>query len=121
MAIHFLFIYMLFVRGPDAGNASGVELAEVAQLFIILWPALAALFASHAFSFFTNFLGRQEYRGRTLNDQMTEPYNRIIFMHLVLIFGGGLTIILGELTPVLLVVISLKIFFDVKAHLKQRQ
>jgi hypothetical protein len=121
MAIHFLFIYMLFVRGPDAGNASGVELAEVAQLFIILWPALAALFASHAFSFFTNFLGRQEYRGRTLNDQMTEPYNRIIFMHLVLIFGGGLTIILGELTPVLLVVIGLKIFFDVKAHLKQRQ
>ncbi|MCH8227811.1 MAG: hypothetical protein IIC63_05305 [Proteobacteria bacterium] len=41
-------------------------------------------------------------------------------MHLVIIFGGGLTIILGELTPVLLMVIGLKIFFDVRAHLRQR-
>ncbi len=121
MAIHFLFIYMLFIKGPDGGNGSGGELAEVAQLFIILWPALAALFFSHAFSFFKNFLGRKEYQERTLNKQMMEPYSRIIFMHLVLIFGGGLTIILGELTPVLLIVIALKIFFDVKAHLKQRQ
>ena len=51
---------------------------------------------------------------------MSEPYERIAFMHLVLIFGGGLTLVLGEPTPVLLVVIALKIWFDVKAHLKQR-
>jgi len=120
MTIHFLFIYTLFVKGPQAENGSGGELADVAKLFVVLWPALAALFFSHAFSFFNNFLGRSEYRGRTLGDQMTEPYSRIVFMHLVLIFGGGLTIALGELTPVLLIVIGLKIFFDVKAHLKQR-
>ncbi len=120
MSIHFLFIYTLFVRGLQGGNGSDGELADVAQLFVNLWPALAALFVSHAFSFLKNFLGRHEYRGRTLLNQMKEPYSRIIFMHLVLIFGGGLTIILGELTPVLLIVIGLKIFFDVKAHLKQR-
>jgi len=121
MSIHFLFIYTLFVKGAQGGNGSSGELADVAQLFVTLWPALAALFFSHAFSFFKNFLGRHEYRGKTLNNQMTEPYSRIIFMHLVLIFGGGITLILGELTPVLLIVIGLKIFFDVKAHLKQRQ
>ena len=120
MSIHFLFIYTLFVKGLQGGNGSDGELADVAQLFVNLWPALAALFVSHAFSFLKNFLGRHEYRGRTLRYQMKEPYSRIIFMHLVLIFGGGLTIILGELTPVLLIVIGLKIFFDVKAHLKQR-
>ena len=120
MSIHFLFIYTLFVKGVQGGNGSDGELADVAQLFVNLWPALAALFVSHAFSFLKNFLGRHEYRGRTLRYQMKEPYSRIIFMHLVLIFGGGLTIILGELTPVLLIVIGLKIFFDVKAHLKQR-
>ena len=120
MSIHFLFIYTLFVKGPKGGIGSGGELADVAQLFVNLWPALAALFVSHAFSFFKNFLGRHEYRGRTLKNQMTEPYSRIVFMHMVLIFGGGLTIILGELTPVLLIVIGLKIFFDVRAHLKQR-
>lgn len=119
MAVHFLFIYTLFVKGiQDTGGSAG-ELADVAQLFIGLWPALAALFISHGFSFFRNFMGRHEFRGRTLRDQMSEPYNRIIFMHLVLIFGGGLTLILGEPTLVLIFVIALKIYFDLKAHLRE--
>jgi len=119
MAVHFLFIYTLFVEPAQAGNAGGGDLAEVALLFSALWPALLALFVSHAFSFLYNFLGRREYLGRTVNDQMSEPYGRIIFMHLVLIFGGGLAMLLGNPAPVILMVIVLKIVFDVKAHLKQ--
>jgi hypothetical protein len=118
MAVHFLFIYGIFVQGMQ--DNTGGDLSEVMQMFVDLWPALAALFISHALSFFSNFLGRKEYRGRTVNSQMSEPYSRIVFMHLVLIFGGGLTLVLGEPTPVLLIVIALKIWFDVKAHLKQR-
>jgi hypothetical protein len=120
MAVHFLFIYAIFVQGLQNDTGSFGELSEVAQLFIGLWPALLALFVSHAFSFYRNFLGRQEYRGRTVQNQMSEPYSRIIFMHLVLIFGGGLSLFLGEPAPVLIIVIGLKIWFDVKAHLKQR-
>ena len=37
----------------------------------------------------------------------------------LLIFGGGLTMMLGSPVPVLLIMIALKIFFDIKAHLKQ--
>ena len=119
MAVHFLFIYTLFVRGLQGGESSAGNLDEVAQLFVNLWPALLALFLSHAFSFYHNFLGRNEYRGRTVSKQMSEPYSRIIFMHLVIIFGGGLSLFLGEPAPVLLIVIGLKIVFDVKAHLKE--
>ena len=118
MAIHFLFLYTIFVK-PETGMVSGDDLADVTQLFVTLWPALAALFISHAFSFYKNFLGRHEYRGRTLNQQMTEPYSRIIFMHIVLIFGGGLSMVLGNPAPVLILVIGFKVYFDVKAHLKQ--
>jgi hypothetical protein len=118
MAVHFLFLYTIFVA-PQTGMETGNELADVAQLFITLWPALAALFISHAFSFYTNFLGRHEFRDRTVNQQMTEPYSRIIFMHLILIFGGGLVMILGDPAPILILVIGLKIYFDIKAHLKQ--
>ena len=118
MAIHFLFLYAIFVK-PQTGMVSEDDLADVMQLFVALWPALVALFISHAFSFYKNFLGRHEYRGRTLNQQMTEPYSRIVFMHLVLIFGGGLTLVLGGPAPVLILVIGFKIYFDVKAHLKQ--
>lgn len=118
MAVHFLFIYGIFVQGMQ--DNSGGDLTEVAAMFVNLWPALAVLFASHAFSFIANFLGRKEYRGRSVQTQMSEPYSRIILMHLVLILGGGLTLVLGEAMPVLFLVIVLKIVADVKAHLKQR-
>ena len=120
MAVHFLFVYTLFVKGVT-GSDSGGDLREVAALFVSLWPALAALFVSHAYSFFVNFLGRKEYRGRTMGDQMSEPYGRIVFMHLVLIFGGFLVMLLGDPAPVLILVIVLKIWFDLRAHQKQRR
>ncbi len=118
MAVHFLFLYTLFIKGPqDMGDG---DLSEVVQMFASLWPALALLLISHALSFFNNFLGRGEYRNRTIQTQMSEPYRRIIFMHLVLIVGGGLSMVLGESTPVLMLVIVAKIWVDVRAHLKQR-
>lgn len=116
MAVHFLFIYMIFVKGPDS---AGGDLAEVARLFMVLWPALLALAISHAYSFFANFLGRGEYKGRTVKDQMSEPYARIVFMHLVLIFGGGLSIALGQTDLVLIAVIAAKIFVDLKSHIRE--
>ena len=119
MAVHFLFIYVLFVKGIAGMNDSAGDLSDVAALFVALWPALLALFISHAYSFFSNFFGQDEYRNRTVSNQMSEPYNRIIFMHLVLILGGGLSMVLGQAGPVIIAVIGLKIFFDVKAHLKE--
>jgi hypothetical protein len=119
MAVHFMFIYMIFVQGLGGNTDSGGDLNAVAGLFGALAPALLALFVSHGFSFFTNFLGRREYEGRKLSDQMGEPYGRVIFMHLVLIIGGGLALALGGPTLVIIGVIALKIVFDVRAHLKQ--
>lgn len=119
MVVHFLFLWGIFVKGFD--DTSGGDLAEVAQHFIELWPALLALFISHGISFFTNFIGRREYQYRTANDQMGEPYSRIMVMHVVIIFGGGLAMLLGSPTPVLLLVIAGKIVFDVRAHLKERE
>ena len=120
MAVHFLFIYTIFIKGPEGWN-SGTELGDVAKMFAALAPALIALFLSHGYSFLVNFLGRKEHASRTIQTQMSEPYGRIIFMHLVIIFGGGLALVLGEPTPVLIIVIALKIWFDLRSHLKQRE
>ncbi len=121
MAVHFLFIYTIFVVGFKDGMVTTGDLGNVGAVFFLLWPAIAALFVSHAFSFFKNFLGRREFLGRSIRQQMSEPYSRIIFMHLVIIFGGGLAMFLQEPAPVILLVIGLKIYFDLKAHLKERE
>jgi len=119
MSVHFLFIYTIFVKNAQNTSVAAGDLTDLTQLFVGLWPALLALFFSHAYSFYHNFLGRREYRGKTLKAQMTEPYSRIIFMHLVLIFGGGLAMITGGARPILIIVIGLKIYFDIRAHRKQ--
>lgn len=118
MAIHFLFIWGIFIKGFD--DASG-DLNEVAQHFFLLWPALLALLVSHGISFFTNYLGRKEYKDRSIKDQMSEPYSRVVLMHFVIILGGGLAMILGSPTIILLLIIAGKIVLDVRAHISQRE
>ncbi|PLW68184.1 DUF6498-containing protein [Pseudohalioglobus lutimaris] len=120
MAIHFLFLHALFLQDTGNGGSMDASVKDVAVLFLGLWPALLALFISHGFSFFHNFIGRREYLQRTMRQQMSEPYSRIIFMHMVIIFGGALSMMLGEAAPVIMAVILLKTVVDLRAHLKQR-
>jgi hypothetical protein len=120
MAIHFLFLNALFLQDTGGSGSVDASVKQVAELFLGIWPALLALFISHGFSFFSNFVGRQEYRQRTMREQMSEPYSRIIFMHMVIIFGGAVSMMLGETAPVIMAVIVLKTGFDLRAHLKQR-
>ncbi len=118
MAIHFLFLYHIFIQGID--STSSVKLEEVAIFFTTLWPALAALFISHGISFIQNFIGHQEYRNKTVGKQMHEPYQRIIFMHMVIIIGAFMMSITGDSTMVLMLVIAAKIVVDIRAHVKER-
>lgn len=120
MAVHFMFIFSLFVEGINSTGGSGGSLKAVGALFVDLWPAMLALFVSHGYSFVRNFLGR-EHKGITLNKQMSEPYRRIIFMQLVLIFGGWLVMLLGSPEFVVIIVIGLKVFFDLKAHIREHR
>lgn len=119
MSVHFLFIYFIFVRGGEFSG--GGDLAQVANLFIDLWPALFALAVSHGISFWTNFVGRREFENRAVKEQMSAPYRRIVFMHVVILGGGVLVFVLGSPSPVLLLFVALKIVLDVRAHLKDHQ
>ena len=103
---------------PNYKQDSPISLPSRARNLLPLGKR-SRLFISHAYSFFSNFLGRGEYRNRLTKDQMSEPYSRIVFMQLVLVFGGGLSMILGQTELILIIVIGLKIYFDVKAHIKE--
>jgi|GEM_PF-218785 len=118
MVGHLLFIYALFLTGPDSTDPS---VSQVFTDFVVLWPALLGLTVSHAISFRMNFLGRQEYQNRTVNDQMSAPYKRIIIMHMTIIFGGFLTMAFETPLLALVLLIVLKILVDVKAHVSEHR
>jgi hypothetical protein len=114
MAVHLMFIFSLFI---DSSGQS-VSLAEMAEIFRNLWPAIVALVISHGFSFIENFLGQQEYRTRNIGEQMSQPYARIITMHMTLIIGGFLLLALNSPALALCLLIALKTAADGKAHVK---
>jgi len=118
MAVHFLFVYELFVSRATGADSS---LAEVGQYLFALWPALLALLLSHGLSFFHNFLGQHEYQGKGVRELMAEPYGRVAIMHITLIIGGGLSLLLGAPDAALVLLVALKVAADMTAHRKQHR
>ena len=121
MAIHFLFIYEIFVRGLHASGREPALREALTDVFLPLWPALLALFVSHGVSFAANFVGREEYRGASLQRLMVVPYNRVVLMQLTLIFGGGLALVLNDTRPALVLLVALKVAADLYAHRRERR
>jgi hypothetical protein len=119
MAGHFLFIYYLFVRGIGATGPEPGALAALRHLFVPLWPALLALLISHGVSFYTNFLRGKEYVGRTVAEQMAEPYKRVILLHVTIIFGGWVILLLKSPLPALALLVVLKTAMDLRAHRRE--
>ena len=120
MAVHFLFIYGLFVRGFETKGPEPGALDALAGLFVPLWPALVALLASHGVSFAANFLARREYEDQTVSALMTAPYGRIMLMQVTLILGAWLVLALKTPMPALVLLIALKIGADLRAHRRER-
>lgn len=82
---------------------------------------VAALFASYGFPFFHNYLAGGEYRNAGLSQLMTQPYVRVMVLHIAIIFGGILVTKLGSPVPALALLIVLKTMIDLGAHLTERR
>lgn len=76
----------------------------------------SGLFLSHGYSFFKNYLGREEYKNITTKVAMFLPYKRIVILHLTIILGGFLAMMFraGFLAVVFLII--LKIMIDLGIH-----
>lgn len=90
-----------------------------------LWPELGlpfcALMASHLASFVVNYLGHQEYRSFNINDAMTQPYRRVVVLHLTVCFGA--LVIEGMDGPIgmLVLLVVVKTVADLHAHWKEHR
>lgn len=86
----------------------------------LLW-AVAALAASHLFSFFTNFIYRGEYRRVTVMQLMIQPYGRIVILHVAIIFGAMLIQFLGSPVWMLVLLVIGKTILDIGMHVAERE
>lgn len=136
MAVHGIFVLALFKQGPDdvfpSGNTWPCFLVflqllfnVISSLLSILPPnmlyAIGALFISHGVSFGYNYLYKGEYRKKTVKNLMSEPYARIVVMHIAIIAGGFLTMSMGSPVGVLVMLVILKTVFDIKLHLREHR
>lgn len=120
-AAHGMILATLFpVRAPSGAEQEiwqllGGMLRDPATL-----AAIAALAASHGYSFTRNYLGREEYRRVDIGAMMLRPYGRIVVVHLFIIAGGLL--LQGYRAPVaaVLLFILLKIGIDCAMHRRER-
>lgn len=128
-AVHyggFCFVHGVFVcvlLGGD-GPFGGMPMDPVAPALEALQRpgiliAALALSASHLVSYFTNFLGRGEYRRLTPVDLMAQPYGRVVVLHLAIVLSGFLTVALGSPIWLLVLLVTGKTWLDLKLHQKE--
>ena len=118
----FCYGHLMAVTGffSTAGFQGGAR-ASLAQVWQWdFWIAVAAIGASHLFSFFNNFIGKNEYKHTSVFLLMQRPYGRIVTMHIAIVFGAGLVMWLGSPLPILIILIVAKTTMDLKLHQKER-
>jgi len=86
----------------------------------MVW-ALLGLFISHGISFWENYILGREYETGSLKKLMNRPYQRIFVMHIAIIAGGIFVMQLDSPLPLLIILIMLKIFFDLYLHKKSHR
>ena len=119
---HGVFVVVLF-GGKNVSPEQLFHVAFFARYILkehLVLPFLS-IFISHAFSFVWNYLYRGEYKRTEISRLMTQPYGRIVLLHIGLIFGGMLVTALGSTLYGLLLIITLKIAMDIPLHLREHR
>lgn len=134
VAVHGVFVLSFIGEEPDvfAGMDSVsflgplvflVLMLNVIENMISVMPAymllpLIGLFLSHGLSFFQIHIRKQEYLEKTPKQLMSQPYKRMLVMHIALLAAGFFIIQKGSPLPLLIILIILKIGLDVFLHFK---
>ena len=74
------------------------------------------LFLSHGFSFAYNFIMKGEYKNVKSKDLMSQPYMRIVVLHVAIIAGAFPVMYFGSPVYLMVVLILIKIIIDLFLH-----
>jgi hypothetical protein len=110
--VHGVFVFVFFGMSAEPFGSIGLRGVAIAA---------AALFLSHGVSFFVNFLGKEEYLTVSPDQQMIEPYSRVVVLHVTILAGGALIGSLGAPVAALVLLVLLKTAIDLLAHLREHR
>ncbi|HEY5622773.1 MAG TPA: DUF6498-containing protein [Gammaproteobacteria bacterium] len=115
---HLVFILALFGSESDAPSGGFPTPSLIVAIVTAygLGLAVAALVLSHGISFFVNYLGEGEFRKASIASLMSRPYGRVVILHIVILVGGGVSMLLGEPRIALVLLVALKIAVDLAGH-----
>jgi hypothetical protein len=86
----------------------------------MIW-AVIGLTLSHGVSFVENYILGQEYKTSSMKKLMHKPYQRIIVMHIAILAGGIFVMKLDSPLPLMIILVLLKILFDLHLHTKSHR
>jgi hypothetical protein len=114
--VHGVFVWLVLPSlFADAGAPPSQPDVPVVML------AGIAMVISHGASFLFNWLGAGEYRTASPAAEMAAPYLRVVVLHLTILFGAFAVAVLGAPVWALVVMVGVKTFADLSAHLAERQ
>ena len=116
----FCFAHISAIAFLLPGELHGLDFPPPDITNVGFWVTAAAIFASHIFSFFTNFIGKGEYRRTGLITLMNRPYGRIVVMQVTIIAGAALATHFGAPLAALLVLVLMKTAIDLRLHQQER-
>lgn len=116
--VHGVFVIVFAGGALTVGSAdpAGRVLADDGLLL-----AAAGLLASHAVSFWLNYIGRGEYRNASLGGQMFAPYPRMVVLHLTIVVGGAVLIGMGQPVVLVALLVVFKTVVDLGLHVAERR
>lgn len=123
----FVFTFVPAMAGAQFYGPDGVPFGEPMNVSLatpdvpILVVGIVGLAISHGVSFWTNYVGRGEYRILSPAQLMTQPYGRLAVMHTTIVVGAFVSIFLGTPLGSLLVLVVLKTALDLFFHLRQHR
>jgi hypothetical protein len=123
---HGLFVFLLpaFARQRGGAGVAAVSNDPFAGAGIdpaVVGSAALILLASHAVSFWTNYVRRREYLGISYLQQMAQPYSRVLVMHVTILAGAFLMILIGTPVAALVVLVVMKTLIDLRLHGREHE
>lgn len=118
---HGIFVCAMLGDGGPFRGGGPLELLGDAFQGGWFWLTAIGLFTSHLLSYFTNFLGRGEYRHTAPPEQMFAPYPRIFVLHIAIVLSGFFVVMLGQPVVMLLLLVIGKTVLDLAMHLREHR